>query len=226
VAKFDDPKSNGTGMMVRCPCYEDRKLSLHVSIGSDGRVVTKCHSGCKTSDILKARGLTYEDLFPPTANGSAGKRGIFTAYSYVRDGVLLCQSVREQFPSRKTFFARRPSGDGGRISNLQRIDPPLYRIDDLRKQPPSAPILELVGEKDVDRANREGSIATINILGKGEWKAAYSTALAARPLVVMPDHDEAGYRHALDVVQQSTPHAAKITIIRFTDEPPKGDFSD
>lgn len=58
------PKVNGRGFILRCPAHEDRKPSLSVSIGTDGRVLLKCFCGCTALAICEAIGKTLRDLFP------------------------------------------------------------------------------------------------------------------------------------------------------------------
>ncbi len=46
--------------MARCPAHEDRKPSLSISSGRDGKVLVRCHAGCDQRDviaILRRRGL-------------------------------------------------------------------------------------------------------------------------------------------------------------------------
>ena len=45
-----------------CPAHDDQTPSLSVREGEDG-VLIKCHTGCKTEDVVKALGLTMADLF-------------------------------------------------------------------------------------------------------------------------------------------------------------------
>src|SRR5262245_50884002 len=59
-----DPKRNGAGWSARCPAHEDRRPSLSVSEGDDGRALVKCHAGCKPNAICAAVGLRVLDLMP------------------------------------------------------------------------------------------------------------------------------------------------------------------
>ncbi len=59
-----------------CPTHDDRKPSLSVSEGEDGRVLIKCHAGCSTEDVVSSIQLRMSDLFEHHRNGAAG-RGAF-----------------------------------------------------------------------------------------------------------------------------------------------------
>jgi len=57
-----DPKQNGNGWSARCPAHEDRRPSLSVSEGDDGRTLVWCHAGCSVESICDAAGLRVADL--------------------------------------------------------------------------------------------------------------------------------------------------------------------
>ena len=51
---------HGSYGTARCPAHDDRRPSLSVSDGLDGRVLVHCHAGCDQGavwDALKSRGL-------------------------------------------------------------------------------------------------------------------------------------------------------------------------
>jgi len=62
-----DPKQNGNGWSARCPAHEDRRPSLSIDEGDDGRALVRCHAGCTAEAIVAALGLRMEDLMPVDA---------------------------------------------------------------------------------------------------------------------------------------------------------------
>jgi hypothetical protein len=51
---------NGPGYLARCCCHEDRRPSLSLRDGDDGKLLVKCFAGCDSRDILaelRRRGL-------------------------------------------------------------------------------------------------------------------------------------------------------------------------
>ncbi|HPU06917.1 MAG TPA: DUF3987 domain-containing protein [Thermogutta sp.] len=58
------PKRSGTGWSAQCPAHDDRRPSLSVTEGTDGRVLVCCHAGCATESIVAALGLAMKDLMP------------------------------------------------------------------------------------------------------------------------------------------------------------------
>jgi hypothetical protein len=59
-----EPKRNGKGWSARCPAHEDRRPSLSVTEGDDGRALVRCHAGCTVDAICDAVGLRVADLMP------------------------------------------------------------------------------------------------------------------------------------------------------------------
>ena len=59
-----DARRSGKGWIAKCPAHDDRKPSLSIDEGTDGRALIKCHAGCSTDDVISALGLTRRDLFP------------------------------------------------------------------------------------------------------------------------------------------------------------------
>lgn len=72
LERLSDAKETSSGWMARCPAHEDRRPSLSISEGEDGRALLRCHRGCSTKEIVDALGLEERDLFddstkrPPT----------------------------------------------------------------------------------------------------------------------------------------------------------------
>lgn len=59
-----NPTPNSNGWSARCPAHEDRRPSLSVSEGTDGKVVFWCHAGCTFDNIRDAMGLSVAELMP------------------------------------------------------------------------------------------------------------------------------------------------------------------
>jgi hypothetical protein len=211
----------GDGWEACCPAHEDKKPSLGVAVGDDGRVLLCCQAGCPVEAIVKALGLTMADLFPGESNG---KPRIIAEYDY-RDeaGVLRYQTVRF---CPKDFRQRRPDSKGGWIWNLKGVGRLLYRLPELLASPITEPVFGCEGEKDVDNLRRLGLVATCNPLGAGKWLKCFNEVLRGRRVVLLPDNDEPGRLHMEDVRRQLDGVASSVAIVNLPDLPPKGDVSD
>lgn len=60
----------GRGFSISCPHPDhgrgrgDRNRSVTISEGEDGRILIRCHGGCRPEDVLAALGASWSDLFP------------------------------------------------------------------------------------------------------------------------------------------------------------------
>jgi putative DNA primase/helicase len=227
LANLDNVKPNGTGHTARCPGHDDRHNSLTVDTGNDGQALIHCHAGCDPQRVVGAIGLTLADLYPPRAepvsqNGHG--RRIVATYDY-RDesGGLLYQGVRFE---PKDFKQRRPDGKDGWIWSLTGVRHVPYRLLELLAADPAAWVLIVEGEKDADRLAALGFTATTNAAGAGKWKPEYTESLRGRRVVIIPDNDEAGEKHANVVARALHGVATEVRVLRLPDLPSKGDASD
>jgi hypothetical protein len=229
LSRIENVKPSGDGWSGRCPAHDDRKNSLSVHRGQDGRVLVKCQAGagCPVERIVAGAGLTMADLFPPRedrvrSNGHG--RHIVATYDYTDEsGTLLYQAVRYQ---PKDFKQRQPDGQGGWLYHLRGVRRVLYRLPELLAADPDAWVLVPEGEKDVERTRREGFVATCNAMGAGKWDASYSEFLRGRRVVLLPDNDQDGEAHVAKVAPALHGIAREVRVLRLPNLPPKGDVSD
>jgi len=216
---------------ARCPAHDDNRPSLSVTVlTKSGIVGVYCHAGCEPGDIVGALGLTLADLFPTRIEDSpSSKRArpqIEATYDYCdAAGELVFQSVR-MIP--KDFRQRRPKpdSDGKWLWSVKGCPVIPYRLPDLHAADPLSPVFIVEGEKDVDRLRNLGFIATCNAGGAGKWKADHAAFLAGRVVVILPDNDDPGRKHATQVAMSLRGVAASIKVVELPELPPKGDVSD
>jgi putative DNA primase/helicase len=198
------------GWMARCPSHDDHRASLSVAEGDNGRALLHCHAGCQVVDVARALGLKMAALMPPPEERV---RPVAAEYDY-RDenGLLLFQVVR--FVP-KDFRQRRPDGSGGWTWKLGDVRRVLYRLPELVSAGSEAPVFIVEGEKDADKLASLGLLATTNPGGAGKWRTNYSEALRARTVVILPDNDDVGRRHAVDVARALGGVATSVLIVNF-----------
>jgi putative DNA primase/helicase len=222
------PSRPGTWRAL-CPAHDDSTPSLSLWTGRNGCLLVGCWAGCAKERILACKGLKMGDLFPPSVDGAYGKqrrelppRRVAETYDYADErGTLLYQAVRYE---PKDFSQRRPLRAHGESEsdpvahwayNLEGVRLVLYRLPELLRSPACVPVLVAEGERKADRLRRLGLAATCNVGGCGMgWLPSYSLALRGRRVVVLPDCDAAGAKHAFVVAGSLMCHgAASVRIV-------------
>ena len=232
ACRFENARqTSASEWQARCPAHDDRTASLCIGQGDDGKILLKCQANCSTEDVIAARGLAWRDLFPDRdSNGQAksnGKRkGKFEcAYDYQdENGRLISQAVRFRDP--KGFSQRRPNGDGTWTYSTRGVRLLPYRLPQLLRADPAEPVLVPEGEKDADNLAQLGLVATCNAMGAGKWRKEHAEFLVGRHVVILPDNDQPGRDHSLQIARSLLGKAASIRILELPGLPEKGDVSD
>ncbi|MCA1807722.1 MAG: hypothetical protein LC687_07735 [Actinobacteria bacterium] len=88
----------------------------------------------------------------------------------------------------------------------------LYRLPELLNSNGNR-IFVTEGEKDVNILFRNGITATTNPAGAGKWKDEYSSYLKDKEVIILPDNDIVGHRHASQVARSVLPYAKQVKIV-------------
>lgn len=254
LARFETTKKTTSGWMARCPAHDDNHASLHISEGASGTLLN-CHAGCKFIDVIRAVNLQASDLFyksqrvaanggamrpvsppqpgadgessppvrPKKAEPSAVNR-IIAQYPYHNAQGEVVYEVVKYGPD-KTFKQRSKVGDKWQwtMDGVERV---LYNLPAILTAHADATIWVVEGEKDVETLRQQGLIATCNVGGAGKWRAEYSDVLRGRTVVIIPDNDLPGQRHAGDVDRSLQGIAKSVSILNLPNVPEKGDVTD
>ena len=236
-------KTSGKEILFHCPNHEDKHPSLSINLDKNTWICGPCGQAgtawkfaaflarCDPSD--KAAVTAYLGRIG-VFNGSASGKPPDKIYSY-RDenGTLLYQVLRfDGAEGKKRFSQRAPDGNGGWHWNLNGVRRVLYKLPELiselkEKRPEMVYVAE--GEKDVDALREHEMAATTNPGGAGKWRAEYSEQLRASGsecIVIFPDNDEAGEKHALSIAGFCRTASLRVKIVKLPGLPPKGDVSD
>ena len=221
-------RKSGNGWVACCPAHEDKRASLSVGQGTDGRALVHCHAGCETTDVLTALDLDMKILAGDsvsTSRPAPAKQDVAPiVYEYKDESCrLLFQVVR--MPG-KNFRQRRPDGKGGWIWKLEDVDRVLYRLPELLASGSDRIVYVVEGEKDVEMLRGLGEVATTNPGGAGKWRPEYTGALCGRNVVILPDNDDVGRKHGEHVAGALVGAAASVKIVNLPGLPEKGDVSD
>ena len=222
LSRLQDMCEVNGGYRARCPAHDDHNPSLSITL-RNGRILLHCFAGCSLESILDKLGLTVRDLSLDSEDGRGERPS--AVYDY-RDaeGRLVFQVCRF---APKNFRQRRPDGNGGWVWNLREVERVPYRLPELidavkrREQ-----VFVVEGEKDCETLAALELKATTNPGGAGKWPKEFAKYFGGARVVILPDNDEAGRKHAQDVAARLHGAAASIKVVDLPDLPPKGDVSD
>ena len=133
-------------------------------------------------------------------------------------------SIEMEFVANKT--EPRPSDDAVLMSEpAGRV---LYRLPEVIEAVELGyPIFVVEGEKDVETLRNLGLDATTNPGGAGKWRKEHTEVLAGADLVVIiPDNDEPGRKHAQDAAESLNGKVKDLVILNLPGLGEKEDISD
>ncbi len=250
-----EERPNGRGgFLVFCPVHEigggHKTPSLDID-QKNGKALWVCRTnGVASGGDCTQRRITdaLRDLgiLPKKAarNGSSPHAArLLKAYDYRdEEGRLLYQVCRWE---PKKFTQRHPCpncedgscGDKyckkGWIWNLHGVRRVLYHLPEvIASATPNAAgvvkgILVVEGERDADNLIEKcGSIATTNSEGAEKWHREFNQFFRGRRVVILPDNDQKGERHALIVARNLRDTATDIRIVRLPGLAEKQDVTD
>ena len=192
----------GFATAFRCPAHNDTRASASLSEGDDGRALVYCHAGCEPEAIMDGLGLEMRDLF-------VGEREVEEYYVYTtEDGSTPLYRVVRFKPKR--FIQERYDQRNDRwIPGLNGVPRVLYHLHDVVS---SSHVYVVEGEKDVERLRTLNVVATCNMGGASSWRPEYAEALRGRDVVVIPDNDEPGEKHARTILNSLDGVANSVSV--------------
>ncbi len=226
---FPQAKQHGKEWQALCPAHEDRQASLSISEGDDGRCLIHCHAGCEPATILDAVGLKLSDLYLPMQAGAVRVESttrIDAVYKYLdAEGAQTVFEVVRYSP--KAFKQRVPKPVGGYTWSLKGVNRVLYQLPMVVQRAARGALICIVeGEKDVHSLHKIDVPATCNAGGAGKWQVSYSESLTGAEVIILPDNDESGRKHAETVAQALQGYAKRVRVLELPGVPEKGDVSD
>ena len=226
--------------MAKCLWHEDRTASMSLNFDKGVWHCHACNIGGGVLDFEIRFSKCDQDTARANIAGVLGEKQAFFAtqkpekpdaiYPYHdANGALIFEKVR--YPG-KRFVQRKPTEKGGYEYKLGDVKKPLYHLPEVLV---ANEIIVCEGEKDADNVralnlgSRDKSVyvaATTNFDGAGKWRDEYSVYFAGKKVVIFPDNDEPGRKHAEQVARSVYPYAAGVKIVPLPGLPEKGDVSD
>ena len=154
-------------------------------------------------DVLERRfGLAKQ-----TQKALQPARYLAKCYDYYNADGELAYQVQRFEP--KTFRQRQPDGKGGWINNMNGVEALPYNLPAIMLNP-NKTIFIVEGEKCADKLATLGAIATTSHGGAGNWKESVNQYFTGRKVVILPDADAAGDKHAKVVIANLMGVASEI----------------
>jgi len=155
------------------------------------------------------------------------KRPFTATYDYLDEQKkFLSQAIRFSDGLKPRFMQRRINGKGGWIWNLDGVRRVLYRLPEIQGK---ETVYIVEGEKDVGFLWERGIPASCNAMGCGKWREEYTEQLksaGAEKVVIIPDNDEPGKKHAIEVAASCFKAGLHTNIVHLPGLEKGGDISD
>lgn len=219
---FDDVRWTGDSeFQTHCPCHVDKKASLSVGVGNDGKILLYCHANCTTQAILDKLGLSFSDISGDREKKPFQRKKVIAVYEYTN-------GTRKVRYEPKSFTWEHKSGNKWESG---RGDAPhvLYQAGT-----PGDPVYLVEGEKDADNVGKNLGLYAVspeNGAGKGsKWLDQYTQELRGQNVVILPDNDDVGREFMQHVADELLSVAQSVKILDlskvWSDIPEHGDISD
>ncbi len=196
---------NGQAIGI-CPLHNDHTPSFSCNV-KEG--VWKCHGCGKQGNISQLASILGVQFPNKKAWGNLEQVSTYTYEDEDRNPVI---QVRKYLP--KTYRQFRYDRDRGWIPGLNGTKKILYRLPDII---PHDTVYISEGEKDVDSLWSWDIPATTNIGGALKWHDEYSEILRDKSIVIIPDNDEVGRKHANQIADSLFGKVKSLKIVNLPD---------
>ena len=235
-------KPDRTSVKVRCVVHEDASPSLSITLTDDGTVLWFCHAGCDQTAVTDAIRDRWPALWKPVAPLRPSTRPVATPASSYRHVCYYTYTDETGKPVHRVERREATNADGTRSKEFPQSHwngtgwssgtkplPTLhlYHLPDIiaaAGQSPG-PIWYCEGEKDADRLQSLGLVATTNAKETATLDRLDATPLQGHRVGILVDNDDAGRKTADHVARKISPFAS-VRMVALPGLPEKGDVSD
>jgi len=216
---------------AECPSHSDRSRDSLSVTRDPMKVLMHCFGGCARGAPARALGFALADLFVGGERPPRPRPTIVTRYTFEMrsDGARVEKTRMEpkSFPWRSPDPSARSGWRWG-LAGRKVSDLRIYRFPQLAG---ASRLWIAEGEKSADRLAATGLAATCGAAGASAWAGAWTDdvlALGCRDVVILPDNDQVGERHAERIATDLHARGAAIVvrIARLPDVPVSGDVFD
>jgi hypothetical protein len=225
---------------ARCPAHNDNNPSLSVTVGDDYPVLLHCHAGCDFQEVAEEldslsthwkpwEGTEVDRYTYESATGDP----LFDVVRYEMRDEEHPACGEKKFTQQAYLPDHEDAGENGCPDGYvwgrkkHDVGVVLYRLPSvLEAADEGRRVFVVEGEKDVQTLERWDLTATTNPQGAENWHPRFTEALDGAQVVILPDNDEEGRKHARKVAQEVIPVAEGVRIVELPNLPEKGDVTD
>lgn len=140
-----------------------------------------------------------------------------TFYIYEdEDNKPIFRVVRKQYECGKKIHQEHLDKDGNWIKGLKGVKPTIYHLPEVLQAVENNETVFIVeGEKDVETLRAWGLAGTTNPMGAGKWKDSYNAYLKDANVVIIPDNDEIGLKHAEGIAARLLEIARTVKLVKL-----------
>lgn len=183
--RLEGVQGRGGQYKACCPAHSDKKPSLSVSVGDDGKILLNCFAGCPTENIVAAMRLEMKDLFAedrknfPTYEPPKQKPTRTVEAEYLHNGGQT-KKIKYRYADGTKSFTWLHLENGQWQPGRKNFKPELYKSHTEL----TSTVILVEGEKDVDTLKNAGLVAVSLPDGaNSKWDDTYTEELSNEELV-------------------------------------------
>ena len=222
-------KKAGDGSWVACcPAHDDKNPSLSIT-DVDGRdtPLHHCHAGCEFEDIIRhIPQLPSIEADPQYEQQVAFKPDYFNPrrYIYKDSNDQPVYMVERTYNGTGKTFKQYTINKGKLTRGIKNVDRLPYRLPEIVEHD-TVYIVE--GEQCADAMWLYGYPTTCNSGGANNWDSNLNQYFKDKTIIIIPDNDEPGHKHAIKVAEELNGTAKTIKIANICSNlPEKADVVD
>ena len=223
---------------AKCLCifHEEQEPSLSVNLKNGS---FKCHGCGEKGSVfdfyMKKHGVDFNTALQDLAKIAGISTGnqkrtrnlmkgrLEATYDYRNEkGEIqfqVCRFTPKGFKQRRP----KPGKEGEWIWNMKGVPLIPYNLPEVCK---ADSVFLVEGEKDVESLRTIGLTASCNPMGAGKWRKEFNRFFKEKKVIVIPDNDAPGLKHAMAVATSLHGIAKSTKVVRLSGLQEKGDASD
>ena len=204
-------KQNDGSYIACCPAHDDKTPSLSITDSENGEILIKCFAGCTFQEIVERlpvwKNTTHKTYEPEIAF----KKDYFNPrrYIYKDENNLPVYMVERSCNGTGKTFKQYTIKNENLTPGIKGVPRLPYRLPEIINHDV---IYICEGEQAADAMAQYGYAATCNSGGANNWDDNLNAYFTDKNVIILPDNDSPGHKHALCVAGKLHTFAKSIKI--------------